>query len=142
MDTELQQIMQSLGLTEEDMAALFESGVFGERAGMLGDQMGMANQMRNTPTPEMRQAGRVQVAANPLEMLSSGLSRIAGQKQMGDLMDQRGSLIDMLKKGNQTGGLIGMRDRFGQPEQAVPPVQAPLDLQGEEADLIRRLMGR
>ena len=120
---EIQQIMQALGLTEEDLAALFESGVSGERMGMLGDQMGMADQLRNTAAPEMRQAGRVQVASNPLEMLGAGLSRIKGQKDMEGLMGERSSLIDALRKGNRTGGMMAMRDRFGAPGSMLEPLE-------------------
>ena len=73
---------------------------FAAEQGVLDDQMSYAEGLRDTATPEGRQAGRVYVAANPLEHIGTGLNRYAGHRKIGDLdkagADLRGDKQSML----------------------------------------------
>jgi len=111
---ELQVLLDQLGISPEDLQSMFEAGVFDERKGLLNDQAGMAAQQARTPMPGMRQVGNVAVAANPLEMLAAGVGQAKGRGDLNRLMDERSTLIDLLRKGNQAGGLVGMQDMYGE----------------------------
>jgi hypothetical protein len=105
---------QKTGLPRAELESMLSSTTtFPEQSGMLGQDMSMADRLRQTPMPDMRQAGRVQVAASPLEAAASVLQRVKGEKEYGAGRDQMQSLIDMLRKGRTTGAAIGAADAGG-----------------------------
>ena len=129
-------------LSPEDLEILFGTGTYGEEAGLLNDRAALAQQLRNTPAPGMRQVGRVAVAANPLEMLAAGLQQYQGHKQLGGIMDERKALIERLRKGN----MLGAQQAMGNPMD--PAVGAQLMATGSRnlaplgAQLLQNIRGR
>lgn len=119
--------MEAYGLeemTEEDLAKLVELGVIDENMAENARQMQLAEKLRyGTASPEGRQAGRVYVAANPLEHLGRGLEQWNAQKKMGELEKQRGEMGQQQTEGRQTYWdiLRGMRRK----PQDFSGVQAP-----------------
>lgn len=119
MDPELVAIIaELLGVDPNDpealqtaLSSLTGASMYPEENQALSGRMGMANQLRQTPMPEMRQAGRAMVAANPLEMGAAAIQRYRGEQQMTDAVKQQRSLLDALRGGRQTGMGLGMRDR-------------------------------
>lgn len=67
-------------------------GTYGDQLelGGLDEQMARAEALRNAPTPEGRQAGRVYVAANPLEHLGRGIGQYRQGRKMEDIEKKRG----------------------------------------------------
>jgi hypothetical protein len=53
------------------------------------EQLAQANALRDTAMPEMRGAGRVNVAANPLEFLSSAMKQRKGHKEREDVLGKQ-----------------------------------------------------
>ena len=68
------------GMSEEEQRALMEAlGIdYGAESDALSGQLAQADQLRNTPMPEGRQAGNVYQAANPLEFLGAGMQQYQG----------------------------------------------------------------
>ena len=81
-------------MTPEQIEQLIALGVIPEQQSDLQQQMKMANELRNTKSPEMYGNGRVMVAANPLEHLGVGLQRYAGQRDMKNIQQQQKDLRD------------------------------------------------
>lgn len=77
--------LQQLGLTEDQIAQLMEMGALAEEGGIIGQEMEMANQLRNTPGPQGRFTGKAYVRANPMEFVGAGL-----QQAMGGIQQQKG----------------------------------------------------
>lgn len=77
---------------QAQIAALL--GTYGDQMelGGLDEQMARAEALRNAPTPEGRQAGRVYVAANPLEHLGRGITQYRQGKRMQDIEGKRGEI--------------------------------------------------
>jgi len=65
------------GSSQDDLLLdyMMEMGLLAPEEEKIARQRGMVDQLRARPTPEGRQAGRVYVAANPLEHLAG----VAGQ---------------------------------------------------------------
>lgn len=68
-----------------------------EQAGDIQQQMGIADELRNTPMPEGRDSGRVYTAANPLEILGATIKQFKGQR------DYRKETKELKKLRKQTG---------------------------------------
>jgi hypothetical protein len=80
-------------MSEEELAQLVQLGVIDENMAENARQMKLAEQLRyGTAGPEGRNAGRVYVAANPLEHLGRGLEQWNAQKRMKELEAQRGEM--------------------------------------------------
>lgn len=62
------------------------------RGGLLNEQAARAQALRDTATPEGREAGGMYVAANPLEHLGAGLQRYKGYKDLQDVDERRTGL--------------------------------------------------
>lgn len=75
------QVLQQLGLTEDQIAQLMQLGVLQDEKGILNQELEMAQQLRQTPGPRGRYTGRAFVAANPLEFLGRGLDRVRGSME-------------------------------------------------------------
>lgn len=89
-------------LSEEDLQELVSLGVIDENMAENARQMALAEKLRyGTPGPEGRQAGRVYVAANPLEHLGRGMEQWNAQKKMGELEKQRGTMQGQQTQGRQ-----------------------------------------
>lgn len=98
------------GFTPEDLAelgldpndpqaqALIEalSGLVGagDEREMIGMDAARGGAMAATPMPEMRQMGRVAVAANPLEFLGAAGMKWAGAQKTNDAMARSQGLLD------------------------------------------------
>ena len=71
-------------LNPQDAAAMGALlGTYGDQLelGSMQQQLAEANALRDTLAPEGRNAGRVYVAANPLEHLATGVKRYQGSKE-------------------------------------------------------------
>jgi len=81
-------LLQGVGMTLEQAA-------YGGQERDLDRQAKMADELRGTATPGMRGgSGRVQTAANPLEMLSTGLDRFRGNQQDANVAADRNRLFE------------------------------------------------
>lgn len=63
------------------------------------EQLATAQALRGTPTPEGRQAGRVYVAANPLEHINSAYKQHQGRTQEQEALARKKELSDMQGRG-------------------------------------------
>lgn len=77
----------------------------GETA-IINEQLGYSDELRRTADAEGRETGGVYVAANPLEHLNTGLSRMKGEKERKearagakDLSDTKSSALERLMRG-------------------------------------------
>lgn len=75
----------------------------GETA-MANEDLTRASEMLKTPTAEGRQAGRVYVAANPLEHIGTAMARIKGGNMRDETMGKMKELSDSRSQGLQTTG--------------------------------------
>ena len=110
--------MDNQFLTPEDFELIMKSSTAPEQQEALKMQMALAEKMRGK-MPEMRQAGNVSVAANPLEFLAKGLNDFQGRKSEKDAMAKQQMLIDELRKARATYGRNVMQP--GQPQQPMSP---------------------
>jgi len=118
--------MEAYGLenmTEEDLQKLVELGVIDDKMAENARQMQLAEQLRYRAGPEGRQAGRVYVAANPLEHIGRGMEQYQAIKRQKELDQQRGEMGKQQTAGRQTyWDLIrGMRRK----PQDFSDIQAP-----------------
>lgn len=109
--------MNQGGMGEYDQVMLehlLEMGALTPEQQAIERQRKMAEQLRaGGAMPEMRQAGRVSVAAHPLEALNAGLSGALGAYQ-GGLADRRAGALDKARTdafGRFAGRARGIIDR-------------------------------
>lgn len=76
------------GYSEEQIAAILGLAGLNQELGGLDKQRALAQTLRDAPTPQGRQAGRVYRAANPLEHLGGTMQFFGGERQL-DRIDQR-----------------------------------------------------
>lgn len=88
-------------LTEEEIAQLMELGIIDDQMSTLDKQMSMAQSIRDRPGPEMRGNHRVQTAANPLEFVGQGIQQYKANKQLEDIANKQGALLDKQMAGRQ-----------------------------------------
>jgi len=112
---DLKALLERLGLTEDDLAAMFEAGTFGEQNALAKEQTSMAEALRGTQMPQGRQMGDIYVPPSILENAAATLKQIIGQRDSERAMEERRQMIDMLRKGRQAGGTAALVDRFGNP---------------------------
>jgi len=115
-----------MGMDEAMLDYMLEMGALTPEQEQLARQRQMVDQLRATPQPGMRQAGRMVVAANPLEHLAG----VAGQ----GLASYKERGADAAAKGLQDkklAGIKGIRDRWGMGKKPTSVLQAydPLDPQ-------------
>lgn len=102
--------LEEMGLDPNDpeVQSLIEglSGLVGadDERQMIGHDAALAEQMRGAAMPEMRQVGRVAVAANPLEFLGAAGMRWQGAQKADDAMARSQGLLD--KERSTTGSLL------------------------------------
>lgn len=72
---------------------LGQAGYGGQERG-LDRQMKMADELRNTATPDMRGNSRVQTAANPLEFAGAALKQIGGQRMADRTADKQQQMFE------------------------------------------------
>jgi len=97
--------MEAFGLeqmSEEDLQKMVELGIIDEQMAENARQMAVQEGLRYQAAPEGRQAGRVYVAANPLEHIGKGLEQYNAQRKMKELEAERGTLGDKQTEGRQT----------------------------------------
>lgn len=115
-------------LSEEDIKLLMELGIIPEQMGQLDKQMGIAEGLRNTPNPEMRYAGRVNVAANPLEFIGKGLREYAGIRDMKNIQKQKDDLIRQQSEARNRYVQAYLNPKGRMPASAANPIQnLPMD---------------
>jgi hypothetical protein len=95
-----QQPQNPTGLDPAVLAALL--GTYGEQLDLegLSPQMAQAEALRGLAKPEMRDAGRVSVAASPLEFVGRGIQQYAGER------DRKRLQSDMDKLRESIGGKV------------------------------------
>ena len=91
-------------LSPEVLKQLMELGVLGGESDILTEEMLAATALRDAPGAQGRQAGRVFVAANPLEHLSSALRQYRGGKQVGDVRERQRGVLDRQAAGREAYG--------------------------------------
>lgn len=127
--------------TPEQLQQLIALGAIPDEQKDMDLQMIQAQKLRNTESPQGQLAGRVYVAANPLEHLAAGIDKYQGAKQMkklyGQNRDMRTRQTDarmlylqkMMGAGGQPpmGTPPGSRPPMAQPPMQRPPQQIPMD---------------
>lgn len=115
MDPELLALLQQY-LTPEMVSSMVEAGQTDDRMKLQANAQRMAQAMRQTPMAEGTQAGRIYVAASPLEHLSVALDRIRGGQGVDQAQQAMSGLIDRRAQA-MTGGwqqmIDAMRDYQG-----------------------------
>jgi len=122
-------LMQRIEAGDPDaLQAVMDLGIFSDKMGLEGQQSQMGAQMMQTPSAEGQRVGGTYVAANPLEHLSTAMSRILGAKQMGD---SRTRMEDLIKRKGQ--GLTNYARGMAQPPPPAQPAWAgvPFPYPGE-----------
>ena len=105
LDLSMLQGMDLSQLTPEQIQELAAMGALEDEQGMLGEQMEMANQLRNAEGPQGRETRGGYTAANPLEHLASGMQRVKAAKDLEQYKARQQEIM-----GQQTGG----REQFMQ----------------------------
>ena len=135
MDERIAALAQQLGVSYEAAEQAVYAGRYQDEMAVLDEQMAYAQGLRDTAGPEGRQAGRVYVAANPLEHLGTYLRRRRGNQEVGrvegertaamDRRDQAATAIAEIQAADRRAymdALRGPRELQGPPE---PPVASP-----------------
>ena len=90
-------------LSPEEIQQILSISSFPEEQDLLKQQLAQAESLR-VGTPRGTQAGRVYVAANPLEHIGAFMQNRNAQKQQNAVMDQQRKLIEQLRKGRMAYG--------------------------------------
>jgi hypothetical protein len=99
------------------MQQILAGSTYGDEMDMLGKQRATAEALRYQDSPEGRQAGRVYVAANPLEHLGRGIQQYKAQKQLGEYDKKFGELTEA-EKARGAAALEGLG--YGKPKPKQP----------------------
>ena len=83
------------------------------QGGVANDQLAIAQGLRSTPSAEGRQAGRVYVAANPLEHIASAYKQRQGLDQEKTALARKKELSDMQGQGLQSVMASMLRNKQG-----------------------------
>lgn len=89
-------------MSEDELQKLVQLGVIDENMAENQRQMKLAEQLRYQAAPEGRQAGRVYVAANPLEHIGKGLEQYQAIQRQKELDKQRAEMQGKQTAGRQT----------------------------------------
>lgn len=112
------------GLDEEQLQQLMALGIIPEQQGALAQQMKIANGLRDTEGSQMRTAGRVSVAANPMEEIGSVLKQYAGTRDLKALQQKQEGLMQQQAKSREDFMKAYFQKR-GQPVAPTGPAQQP-----------------
>jgi len=92
---------------------------FGSEQDVMAEQLKRAQGMRDTAMPEGRQAGRVYVAANPLEHANSAVKQVLGARdakstydKMAAMRGDRQSMLSQMMRGYGGGNTSVSADPF------------------------------
>lgn len=115
----------------------------GETA-IINEQLGYSDELRRTADAEGRETGGVYVAANPLEHLNTGLSRMKGEKERKearagakDLSGKKSSALERLMRGVSGADGIAEDERLN----ALPSPQSKPILESNLARIAEEDMG-
>lgn len=86
-------------LTEEDIQELMELGIIDPQMASLDEQIASAQEIRNRKGPEGTYAGRVYVAANPLEHIVNAWQGIRAGKELDKLRADQQRLLAQQVRG-------------------------------------------
>lgn len=86
-------------LSEEELQQLMELGVIPSKQDALAQQLSQATAIRNRQGPQSREAGRVVVAANPLEFAVHAYEGIQAKKDIEKLRKEQSDLLDEQVRG-------------------------------------------
>lgn len=109
--------------------AMMAAGVAPERIAAIQRQLQIANAMRHGQGPQMRNAGRVNVAANPLEFIGDIGQKYRASQRLKELRDQEQAQMDVMKEGREKYGRAYMD--MMQPRQQVPQINPQLQMQSQ-----------
>lgn len=70
----------------------------GSKEQAIKEQMSLANEMRKTPAPQMRDMGRVSVAAHPLEFVAAGADRVMGMRDRRAAQGNQAALANEIRR--------------------------------------------
>lgn len=131
MDPQIQQLADELGIDYAAAEKISYLPRHEQEMVILEAQMGRANALRDTEAPQGRQAGRVYVAANPLEFIGRGIQQYRGGKEAQRVEEARQEALTKEEKARQAGALAEIRaqqrliDDLRGPGAAAAPVQGP-----------------
>jgi hypothetical protein len=109
-------------LPPEVLAKLIELSTKDDEMGLLNQQLGYAEMLRDTAMPEGRDAGRVYVAANPLEHLGAGIQRYRGMKDVKDLREKQQGVLGDQRSGRMTMADL-LRGALGKKQTTAPTTE-------------------
>lgn len=89
-------------LSDEEIQQLLDLGILDEESANLQKQYDQAAMLRNREMPGMRYAGRVAVAANPLEFLTQAYQGYRAGQDMDELRRQQQALLQQKTQGRKT----------------------------------------
>ena len=107
-------------LSEEELQQLIALGSLPDEQNALQDQIKQAQMIRNRQAPQGTQAGRVYVAANPLEHLAYAMQGIKADRDIKNLRSQQQDVLRRQNEGRMSylDALLG-RLRMGKGGHAV-----------------------
>jgi hypothetical protein len=111
------------GSSQDDLLLdyMMEMGMLAPEEERIARQRGLVDQLRARPTPEGRQAGRVYVAANPLEHLAG----VAGQG-LASWKENKADAASEVLQGKKVKGIADIRNRRSLGAQ-TPSTQTAFD---------------
>jgi len=125
--------MDELDITDDEMQALIRLGIIPEELAENRRQSELAEALRYGEGPEGRQAGRVYVAANPLEHITRGAQRFKAAKDMKQLGTEREGLLQDIRTGRSMfGNLLRGRGQMSPVGAGASPVNSPVSVSGPE----------
>ena len=101
LDPEFSKWFNTLGDAEKQQVLQRLSTDYAGNNNIANEQLAIADQLRNTPSAEGRQAGRTYVAANPLEHVVSAYKQRQGLTQQDEALARKKELSDMQTQGLQ-----------------------------------------
>ena len=128
MDETIQQLADELGISYAAAERISYLPRHEQEMAILAEQMGTAEALRDTPGAKGRQAGRVYVAANPLEHLSTLVKRRQGNKEVARVNEERDAALTREEQARQAGGvaeIIARRQLIDSLRRPPPQSAAP-----------------
>lgn len=122
----MNQGQSGMSMDEAMLDYLLEMGALSPEQEQLARQRSMVDQLRATPQPGMRNAGRAVVAANPLEHIAG----VVGQG-LASYKENKSDAASKALQDKKLAGIANIRDRWGMGKKAPSVLSAydPLDPQ-------------
>lgn len=110
-------------ITDEEAQMLMELGIIPEQLDSLSSQIDQAQKLRNRKGPEGTYAGRVYVAANPLEHIAHAVQGIKAGRDIDRMRAEQQALLQ-----RQVAGRSSYLDKLREIQPVEPSVRrAPMN---------------